>query len=93
MPTLGILEVFKWVLRERGEEDALQAASLMQQGKVVDLDAALSLRAAKLGVQSKLPLADSVILATAHAYDAVLWTQDADFEGTPDVQYRTKKPA
>ncbi len=93
VPTLSILEVFKWVLRERGEEDALQVASLMQQGEVVDLDAALSLRAAKLGVQRKLPLADSVILATARACNAVLWTQDADFEGIPDVQYRAKKPA
>lgn len=93
VPTLSILEVFKWVLRERGEDDALQAAALMQQGHVVDLDMAISTRAAKLGVVNKLPLADSVILATARAYDATLWTQDADFARIPGVEYRPKAAA
>lgn len=90
IPTLSILEVFRWVLRERGEDAALQAAALLQQGQVVDLSASLAMRAAKLGVEHKLPLADSVMLATARAYDAVLWTQDADFEGMQGVEYRPK---
>jgi predicted nucleic acid-binding protein len=89
-PTLSILEVCKWVLRERGEGDALQAAALMQQGHVVALDPALAISAAKLGMDHKLPLADSVIFATARAYNADLWTQDAHFEGLPGVRYRAK---
>lgn len=93
VPVLGILEVFKWVLRERGEDAALQAVALMQQGTVVDLDVALAMRAGKLGLEYKLPLADSVILATAHAHEAILWTQDADFEGLPGVQYQAKPRA
>ncbi len=91
VPTLSILEVFRWVLRERGENDALQAVALMQQGEVVDLDVALSTRAAKLGLEHRLPLADSVILATALAHGAVLWTQDAHFEAVPGVQYYPKQ--
>jgi len=90
VPSLSILEVFKWVLRERGEDAALQAAALMQQGQVIELDVPLALRAAKLGLEQGLPLADSVILATAHACGAVLWTQDADFEGVEGVEYRAK---
>jgi predicted nucleic acid-binding protein len=93
VPTLSILEVFRWVLRERGESEALQAAALMQQGHVVDLDVAISLRAAETGVRYKLPLADSVILATAQAHEATLWTQDADFEGLPKVEFRPKPRA
>ena len=93
VPALSILEVFKWVLRERGEDAALQAAALMQQGSVVDLDVAQAIRAAKLGLEHKLPLADSVILATARAYNAVLWTQDADFAGVEGVRYRPKPRA
>lgn len=93
VPTISILEVFKWVLRERGEDAALQAAALMQQGSVVDLDVALAVLASKLGLKHKLPLADSVILATARAYDAVLWTQDGDFEGVHGVRYRPKSRA
>jgi predicted nucleic acid-binding protein len=93
VPTLSILEVFKWILRERGEDLALQAAALMQQGQVVDLDVALSIRAAKLGLEHKLPLADSVMLATAQAYGATLWTQDGDFDGLPGVRFRPKPRA
>lgn len=92
VPTMSILEVFKWVLRERGEGPALQAAALMQQGHVVELDVALATHAAKLGIELKLPLADSVMLATARAYGATLWTQDADFENVPGVRYRPKPP-
>jgi toxin FitB len=90
VPTISILEVFRWVLRQRGEDDALQVTALMQQGRVVDLDVPISLRAAQLGLEHKLPLADSVMLATAEAFEAVLWTQDSDFEGVHGVQFRQK---
>lgn len=93
VPTISILEVFRWVLRERGEDAALQAIALMQQGTIVDLDVAQATRAAKLGLQHRLPLAESVILAAARAYDAVLWTQDADFADLDGVNYRAKPPA
>ncbi len=87
VPSLSIYEVFKRVLQQRGEDLALQAVALMQQGQVVELDSALSLSAAKLSVVHRLPMADSVILATAIAHGATLWTQDADFEGIPGVRY------
>jgi predicted nucleic acid-binding protein len=90
VPTLSILEVFKWIYRERGEDAALQAGALMQQGLVVKLDVTLSIRAAKLILEHKLPLADSVILATARAHDATLWTQDADFKDLPGVRFQPK---
>ena len=92
VPSISVFEVFKWVLRERGEDAALQAAALMQQGEVVDLDISIATRAAKLGLEYRLPLADSVILATAHAYGAVLWTQDAGFASVPAIQYRPRRP-
>ncbi|TXF09157.1 type II toxin-antitoxin system VapC family toxin [Pelomicrobium methylotrophicum] len=87
VPTIGLLEVFKRVLQQRGENDALQAVALMQQGKLVELDAALALSAAKLGHELKLPLADSVILATARKHNAIVWTQNSDFEGLEGVRY------
>ena len=90
VPSISILEVFKWVLRERGEDAALQAVALMQQGTVVDLDVAQATRAAKLGIEHKLPLADSVILAAARAYNAVLWTQDSDFAAIAGGRYQPR---
>lgn len=87
VPSVCLLEVFKVVLRQRGEGEALQAVAVMQQGKVIDLDATLAIAAATAGVSHKLPLADSVVYATAQAAGAVLWTQDDDFDGLPDVEY------
>jgi len=63
----------------------------MQQARVVDFDAPMALTAARLSVELKLPLADSVILATARAHGATLWTQDSDFEGMSGVEYRKHK--
>jgi predicted nucleic acid-binding protein len=63
----------------------------MQQGHVVELDASLAIRAARISLDLKLPLADSVILATARAYEADLWTQDAGFEGLGGVKYVARR--
>jgi predicted nucleic acid-binding protein len=90
VPAICLLEVFKVVLRQRGESDALQAVALMQQGTVVDLDASLALAAAKAGIEYKLPLADSIVYATAQSVGGVVWTQDDDFDGLPDVEYFRK---
>ena len=87
VPTISLYEVFKRVLQQKDESQALKAVALMEQGTVVDLDAALALSAAKLSVDSKLPMADSIMLATARAFNAVLWTQDVDFEGMEGVRY------
>lgn len=90
VPSISIYEVFKRVLQQRDESDALQAAAVMQQGMVVDLDTAIALSAAKLSVELRLPMADSVMLATARAHNATLWTQDADFKDIEGVQYIEK---
>lgn len=88
VPTLSLYEVFKRVLQQRGESAALTAVALMQQGALVELSAPLALSAATLSVQHRLPMADSVMYATARSHEATLWTQDADFEGLPRVRYR-----
>lgn len=93
VPSICLLEVFKRVCQQRDEGAALQAVALMQQGRVVDLDSALALTAARIGIDAKLALADSVVLATARHADATLWTQDADFEGLPGVKFRARKGA
>lgn len=87
VPSLSVYEVFKRVLQQRDETAALQAAALMQQGRVIDLDIGLAMVAAKLSLDHKLPMADAVILATARRFGAVLWTLDADFDGIPGTRY------
>ena len=93
VPSLSIYEVFKRVLQQRGEADALQAAAIMQQGVVVDLDAGIALGAARISATMKLPMSDSVMLATARTYSATLWTQDADLQNVRGVQYVQKRQA
>lgn len=88
--SLALYEVFKRSLQQRGEEAAKLCAAAMQTGQVVNLDADLALGAAKLSYDLKLPMADSLILATARRYAATLWTQDEDFAGMSDVRYFAK---
>ena len=91
VPTVTIYEVFKVVLRESNENDALQAAVAMQKGTVVDLTATLAIAASKLSLEHNLPMADGIILATAKEFNAILWTQDSDFKNINDVKYFPKK--
>jgi predicted nucleic acid-binding protein len=88
VPSLSLYEVFKRVVQQRTENEALLAIAAMQQGQVVDLDAQIALRAARISIDQKLPLADSVMLATARSFEAILWTQDAHFEGMGGVRYK-----
>ena len=91
VPTICILEVFKRVLQQRGEDAALQAVALMQQGNVVDLGVGCAMTAAKIGHELKLPLADAVIVATARIHKAVIWTQDSDLKDVEGVKYVKKR--
>jgi len=91
VPTLSLYEVFKRVMQQRGEDQALQAVALMQQGQVVDLTAAIALSAAKASIERRLPMADSIMLVTAQAHGAAFWTQDADFAAVEGVQYLARK--
>jgi predicted nucleic acid-binding protein len=91
VPTVTIYEVFKVILRESNENDALQAVAAMRKGTVVDLTAPLAIAASKLSVEHNLPMADSIILATAKEFNAKLWTQDSDFINISGVKYFPKK--
>ena len=87
VPTVCLYEVFKRVALLRDEEEALQAAAVMMSGQVIDLSTEIALCAAQLSLENHLPMADSLILATARLNDADLWTQDEHFQGLPRVNY------
>ena len=91
VPTITIYEVFKVVLWESSENEALQAAAAMQRGTVVDLTVQIAIAASKLSLEHALPMADCIILATAKAFEAILWTQDSDFKNIAGVKYFPKK--
>lgn len=90
VPSITLLEVFKRIRQQHDEPVALRYVALMQQSRIADLDAALALRAAALGRRHRLPLADSIVYATAQAAGATVWTQDADFEGLSGVRFFAK---
>ena len=87
VPVITIYEVFKVVLRESADNEALQAVAAMQKGKIIDLNVSLAMDASKLSLQYNLPMADSIILATARAHNCVIWTQDSDFQHIEGVNY------
>lgn len=93
VPSITLTEVFKSILRQRNEEAAFEAIAHMEQGKVIALDSELAINAASYGFELKLPLADSIIYATAQKYEATVWTQDSDFKGLSGVAFYPKTKA
>jgi predicted nucleic acid-binding protein len=91
VPTTSIYEVFKKVSEQRGDEEALKAVAIMSLGSVVDLTREIALSAAVASLELKLPMAGSIILASARSFDAELWTQDEHFSGIDRVNYFPKK--
>jgi predicted nucleic acid-binding protein len=91
VPTICIYEVFKRLLVERDEDSALLSVGLMSHGREVVLDRNIAIDAAQISRELKLAMADSIILATARANNAMLWTQDAHFKGMDGVKYIEKK--
>ena len=92
VPAICLYEVFKWVLVHGTKQDALTTSADMQQGLVVAVDASIATSAARLSVELQLPMADSLVLATARAFEATIWTQDGDFRDLPGVRFRPRKP-
>ena len=91
VPTICVYEVFKRLIFQIGENAALVNIGDMHQGQIVDLTTSIALQAAKISTELKIAMADSVILATARAYNATLWTQDVDFATLPGVNFTPKK--
>jgi predicted nucleic acid-binding protein len=91
VPTICLYEVFKRVLQELGEERGLDAMGIMSLGTIIDLDRQIAIHAAQISTELKLAMADSIILATARAYNATLWTQDEHFKAIEGVKYKQKK--
>ena len=87
VPSISIYEVFKRILQQRDETEALNAIAFMQSGKIIDLSSPIALHAARISADLKIPMADSIMLATAREYGAKLWTQDSDFDGLDGVEY------
>jgi predicted nucleic acid-binding protein len=93
VPSICIYEVFKRLFQDMGEENALQAVGIMCYGQEVELNRKIAIDAAQTSIDLKLAMADSIILATAHAHAATLWTQDAHFKDVEGVKYIEKKAA
>ncbi len=93
VPSVIVLEVYRYVLRKKGREKALSVAATMCEGRVIDLDTGLAIEAAELGASHGLPLAGSIIYASALTHEATLWTQDEDFDGLDHVEYPPKRSA
>jgi len=87
---INLYEVYKKILIEADERSALDAIGIMQQARIIDIDSSIAIYAARFSFDHKLPMADSLIFATARLNDSILWTMDSDFKGYPDVRYYKK---
>lgn len=90
VPSICLYEVFKRICQQQGKQAALEGISRLYRGRIVDLSDEVALQAAQLSLTHNLPMADSIILATARMFDATLWTQDDHFKNIEGVEYIEK---
>ena len=90
IPVISLYEVYKKFLSIGDSEKANIAVTIMQNAAVIGINPQLAVLAAQLGKQYKLPMADSIIYATAVLWDAELYTQDKHFENLDRVHYFSK---
>jgi len=90
VPSIVLYEVFKKIALTFDENKAFSAVAQLKQGRLIDVDEAVALYAGKISIEKKLPMADALIYASALLNDATLYTQDAHFEGLPQVRYFAK---
>ena len=84
-------EVYKWIKRERSEDEALAAVATMKKATVRDLTEEVALTAADLSLEHGLAMADAMMLAFARENDAILVTTDSGFDGIAGVTIFSKK--
>ena len=87
VPTICLYEVFKKINIVGNEAQAMQAVAQMREGLVLELTESIALSASLISIKNKLPMADSMIYASALANNATIWTQDIDFKKLPGVKY------
>ena len=90
VPSIIIYEVFKKICLDYCEDTALEVVAELKQGKVIEINETISIYAAKLSLEKKLPMADALIYATGLLYKATIYTQDNHFENLSGVKYFTK---
>lgn len=90
VPALTLYEVGRRMLQQKGEDAALEALSVMQKGRVVQLEPADLFAAAKTAATHQLSMADAIIWQTAHVHGAVLYTQDNGLRHMPQVIFKSK---
>ena len=88
--TINIYEVYKKVISEKDEDNALQAVAMMQQAKVIEITSSIAIQAAKISYLFKLPMVDCLIYAAAREHNAIIWTLDSDFKDMESVHYFKK---
>ena len=92
-PTIVIYEVYRRIKSTKGEQKALEAYTQMSRTNIVELTSPLSLKAADISMNLNLGMADSIIVATAKAYNAEIVTSDEHLKSIKGVKFISKHRA
>lgn len=87
---INVSEVYKKISRHRDENSAIQAIAVMQQAEVLEITSQVAIEGSKISIQNKIPITDSLIIASARSVGAKIWTQDYDFKGLDNVMFFKK---
>jgi predicted nucleic acid-binding protein len=87
LPSIVFYEVYKKLYRERTSTlaQAFVSHAYSFGDRLIPLDVPISIWAAHVSLENKLPMADAIIYATAQHHSAQLITSDAHFANLPGV--------
>ena len=88
--SISLYEVYKKLTTKIDERLAINGIVLMKQVNVIPVTEEIALNAAKLSIEKKIPMADSIIYTTGILNNATVWTQDCDFINLPNVKFIKK---
>ncbi len=65
-------------------------SSRKPEAEVLEITSQVAIEGSKISIQNKIPMADSLIIASARSVGAKIWTQDYDFKGLDNVMFFKK---
>jgi len=85
--SLTIHEIHRVVLKKEGKEvAALRSSTIRRDFQVIDVDYVIAVKSAELRSKHQMPMADSVIAATAQLQGCPLFSDDAHFKNIENLK-------
>lgn len=90
VPVIALFEVHRVLSRKLPPELVVKCLDVMRMGRVLEITDRRAIAGAEVATRHSLAMADAMMYSLALEHGATFWTQDADYQGLPEVQWFSK---